>query len=197
MAVSSRSGSTLLAGVAGLCLAVACVTGGGTGSAIGQVWAPDCGLNGEPFSLEPNFFAMQPSTSVEIIDIRMQRGSDIPNLSNGISFFLADPEMIKDEMLGVDIEIQLLDSPVEMTLYLNSTCGSLRQVPVVYRAVSGTIRFDELFVFWVDNENQMTTAEFTDVEFVDTDDPDNRRAVLSGNLSFLFERGRPAQNFSL
>lgn len=138
---------------------------------------------------------MQPSTTVEIIDIRIQRGSDIPNLSNGISVFIAEPEMIRDEMLGQDIELRRFDPPVEMTIYLNSTCPT--DIPVVYRSVSGTIRFDELYIPWESNENRLTTAEFTDVELVDTDDPENRRAVISGDFTFLFQRGRPAQNFSL
>ncbi|MEM9727212.1 MAG: hypothetical protein AAF997_01415 [Myxococcota bacterium] len=178
-----------------LLLVFSCATGRGEGSAVGQVWAPECGLEGEPFSLNPNFFAMQPSTTVEIIDIRIQRGSDIPNLSNGISVFIAEPEMIRDEMLGQDIELRRFDPPVEMTIYLNSTCPT--DIPVVYRSVSGTIRFDELYIPWESNDNRLTTAEFTDVELVDTDDPENRRAMISGDFTFLFQRGRPAQNFSL
>ncbi len=173
-----------------------CATGGGEGSAVGQVWAPDCGLEGGPFSLNPDFFGMQPSTSVEIIDMRMQRGGDIQNVSDGVSFFIADPELVKNEMLGVDIELELLDSPVQMTLYLNDTCPGFSQIPVQYRSVSGTVRFEELFVFWIDNDTKMTTAEFTDVELVDTSDPENRHAILSGDISFLFERGRPAQTFA-
>jgi len=196
VAVSSRELGVWRSSILATLLLGGCATGPGEGSAVGQVWASDCGLNGEAFSLDPNYFAMQPSTSVEIIDMRMQRGSDIPNLSDGISFFIAEPELLKDEMLGVDIEFELLDSPVEMTLYLNRTCPFLSQIPVVYRAVSGTIRFEELFVFWVTNDNRMTTAEFTDVELVDTSDPENRRAVLSGDISFLFQRGTPAQNFA-
>ncbi|MEM7136869.1 MAG: hypothetical protein AAF500_09845 [Myxococcota bacterium] len=171
-----------------------CSTGRGEGTATGQVWAPECGLDAEPFSLDPNFFAMQPSTTVEIIDIRIQRGSDIPNLSNGISVFIAEPEMVKDEMLGIEIPLERFDPAVEMTVYLNSTCPT--DIPVVYRSISGTIQFDELFVPWVSNDNRITTAVFTDVLFVDTDDPENRRAVLSGDFTFLYQRGRPAQNFS-
>ncbi len=173
-----------------------CATGPGEGSAVGQVWAPDCGLDGQPFSLDPDFFGMEPSRSVEIIDMRMQRGGDLQNLSDGVSFFIAEPELLKNEMLGVDIEFELLGSPVQMTLYLNETCPGLSRIPVVYRAVSGIIRFDELYVPWVDNENRMTTAEFTDVELVDTADPDIRRAVLSGDISFLVQRGKPPQNFA-
>jgi len=172
-----------------------CATGPGEGSAVGQVWAPDCGLDGEPFSLDPNFFGMEPSRSVEIIDMRMQRGGDIQNLSDGVSFFIAEPELLKAEMLGADIELELLDSPVQMTLYLNRTCPLLSQIPVVYRSVSGTIRFDELYVPWIENDNRMTTAVFTDVELVDTAEPEIRRAVLSGDISFLVQRGMPPQNF--
>lgn len=196
MAVSSHElgvrGSSILI----VLLLGSCSTGPGEGSAVGQVWAPECGLIGGPFSLDPNFFAMQPSTSVEIIDMRMQRGGDIPNLSDGVSFFLADPELLKNEMLGVDIEFELFGSPVQMTLYLNETCPGLSQIPVVYRAVSGTIRFDELYVPWIDNDTRMTTAQFTDVELVDTAEPEIRRALLSGDISFLFQVGRPAQNFT-
>lgn len=197
MAVSSRECWVWVLLSIGATIAGGCASGQGEGSAVGEVWAPDCDLEGEPFSLDPDFFAMQPSSSVEIIDMRMQRGSDIPNLSDGVSFFVAEPEMIKDEMLGIDIVIEPLGSPVDMTLYLNETCPRTSEIPVVYRAVSGTIRFDELYVPWVSNDNRRTSAEFTDVLLVDTADPEERRAILSGEISFLFERGRPAQNFGL
>ncbi len=196
MAVSSRELGVWSLGVVAALLLASCATGPGEGSAVGQVWAPGCGFDGELFSLDPNFFGMEPSRSVEIIDMRMQRGGDLQNLSDGVSFFIADPEVLKTEMLGVDIELVLLDSPVEMTLYLNRTCPLLSEIPVVYRSVSGTIRFDELYVPWLENDNRMTTAEFTDVEFVDTADPEIRRAVMSGDISFLVQRGSPPQNFA-
>ncbi|MDH3201606.1 MAG: hypothetical protein OEM15_12000 [Myxococcales bacterium] len=195
MAVSSRELGAWVSSMLAVLLLGSCATGPGEGSAVGQVWAPDCGLDGEPFSLDPNFFGMEPSRSVEIIDMRMQRGGDIQNLSDGVSFFIAEPELLKAEMLGADIELELLDSPVQMTLYLNRTCPLLSQIPVVYRSVSGTIRFDELYVPWIENDNRMTTAVFTDVELVDTAEPEIRRAVLSGDISFLVQRGMPPQNF--
>ena len=132
-------------------LAAGCNKGSGEGSAIGQVWAPGCGLNGEPFSLDPNFFAMQPSGSVEIIDILVQRGSDLQSFTDGISVFIRDPRMVKESMLGTEIEFGGLGAAVEMTLFLNATCPGLARLPVVYAAVSGTIRFDELYVPWMDN----------------------------------------------
>jgi hypothetical protein len=176
-------------------LFAACATGAGEGNAIGQVWAPDCGLDGEPFELNPDFFAMQPSTSVEIVDIFVQRGSNLPTYSDGIAVFIAEPEMLKESMLGTEIDLELLASPVEMTLYLNATCPGIPRLPVVYRSVSGTIRFEELYVPWIENETKETSAVFTDVELVDTQDPDERHARLDGSFRFLFERGMPAQLF--
>jgi hypothetical protein len=38
-------------------------------------------------------------------------------------------------------------------------------------------------------------AVFTNVELVDNKDPGERRAVLDGDFSFLFERGLPTQYF--
>lgn len=176
-------------------LVAGCAKGSGEGSVSGQVWAPECGLDGAPYELNPSFFAMQPSGAAEVIDILVQRGSQLQLYSDGIAVFIRDPESLKGSMLGSDIDFQLLDSPVEMTLYLNSTCPSLANLPVVYGAVSGTIRFDALFVPWIENENKETSATFTNVELVDTQDPEQRRAILNGDFSFLFERGRPPQFF--
>ena len=176
-------------------LAVGCAKGTGEGNAIGQVWAPDCGLNGEPFELNPDFFAMQPSASVEIIDIIVQRGSDIQSYTDGISVFIRDPQMVKESMLGAEIDLGGLAAPVEMTLYLNATCPGIARLPVVYGAASGTIRFDELYVPWMHNETEETVAVFTNVVLVDNKDADERRAVLDGEFRFLFEEGLPTQYF--
>ena len=176
-------------------LAVGCAKGSGEGSAVGQVWAPDCGLEGAPFVLNPGYFAMQPSTSVEIIDITIQRGSDLPSFSDGIAVFIRDPELLKETMLGTEIELGGLAPPVEMTLYLNATCPGFSRIPVFYAAVSGTIRFDQLYVPWLNNDTRETVAVFTNVELVDNKDPLERRAVLDGDFSFLFEVGRPLQFF--
>jgi hypothetical protein len=176
-------------------LAAGCAKGSGEGDAAGQVWAPECGLDGEPFALNPDFFAMQPSGSVEIIDIVVQRGSDLWFFSDGISVFIRDPEVLKESMLGTEISFEGLAAPVEMTLYLNATCPGLARLPVVYAAVSGTIRFEELYVPWAHNDTEETEAVFTDVELIDNKDPDERRAILNGNFRFLFERGLPTQYF--
>jgi len=176
-------------------LAAGCAKGSGEGSAVGQVWAPDCGLDGLAFSLNPDYFAMQPSTSVEIIDITVQRGSDLPSFSDGIAVFIRNPELLKETMLGTELELGGLAPPVELTLYLNATCPGFALIPVYYAAVSGTIRFDELYVPWLDNANRETVAVFTNVELVDNKDPLERRAILDGDFSFLFEVGRPLQYF--
>jgi hypothetical protein len=184
-------GALLLCGL----LAAGCARGSGEGSAVGQVWAPDCGLEGAAYSLNPNYFAMQPSTSVEIIDIVVQRGSDLPSFSDGLAVFIRDPQMLKETMLGTEIELGGLAAPVEITLYLNASCPGIARIPVYYAAVSGTIRFEQLYVPWLNNETKETAAVFTNVELVDNKDPLERRAVLDGDFSFLFEVGRPLQFF--
>jgi hypothetical protein len=176
-------------------LAAGCAKGSGEGDAVGQVWAPDCGLNGEPFALNPDFFAMQPSASVEIIDIVVQRGSDLPTYTDGISVFIRDPRMVKESLLGAEIDLEGFGGEVAMTLYLNATCPGIARIPVVYGAVSGTIRFETLYVPWMDNDTKETNAVFTNVELVDNKAPDERRAVLDGDFRFLFEEGLPAQYF--
>lgn len=185
-------------GVLGLvsALAFGCAKGSGEGRATGQVWAPDCDLEATPYDLNPTFFAMQPSTSVEIIDLVVQRGSDLKNFSDGISVFIREPELVRDTMLGMELAFGGLEPPVEMTLYLNDTCPGIARLPVVYEAVSGTIRFDALYVPWLDdNDTRETSAVFVDVELVDRQEPEERRATLSGDFSFLYERGRPPQFF--
>jgi hypothetical protein len=191
----AASSHELWALVVCMLLATGCAKGSGEGNAVGQVWAPDCGLDGQPFSLDPTFFAMQPSASVEIIDIVVQRGSDLLNYTNGISVFIRDPQMLKESMLGVDIEFGGLDAPVEMTLYLNATCPGIARIPVVYGAVSGTIRFEELYVPWIHNDTKETVAVFANVVLVDDKEPDERHAVLDGYFEFLFDVGLPAQYF--
>lgn len=192
MAASLRDfGALVLCGL----LAAGCAKGSGEGSAVGQVWAPDCGLEGAAYSLNPDYFAMQPSTSVEIIDIVVQRGSDLPSFSDGLAVFIRDPQMLKESMLGTEIEFGGLAAPVEMTLYLNGSCPGFSRIPVYYAAVSGTIRFDQLYVPWLDNETKEIVAVFTNVELVDNQDPLERRAILDGDFSFLFEVGRPLQYF--
>lgn len=192
MAVSSREVGAF---VASLLLLAGCAKGSCESQASGQVWAPDCNLFGRDIDIEPDFCAMQPSGSVEIIDIVVQRGSDFKSYSDGISVFIREPEALKESMLGTEIDLGGLEAPVEMTLYLNATCPGVAIIPVVYAAVSGTIRFDELFVPWADNETQETRAVFTNVELVDQQDPEERRAIMNGDFRFYFERGLPTQPF--
>ena len=181
----------------------ACTTGSGEGSASGLVWAPDCGFEGDLFDLEPDFFAMDPSESVEILDIRIQKGSNFSLVSDGISILVTDAEMVQSDLVGTDIELfrgspspnPVPPSVVQMTFYLNDTCDDRSDVPVVYESVSGTIRFDRLFVPWEENETRETIGAFANVEFVDPSDPVERRANLSGDFRFIYARGQPAQPF--
>ena len=99
-------------------------------------------------------------------------------------------------MLGTEIELGGFEAPVEMTLSLNATCPGIARLPVAYAAVSGTIRFERLFVPWLDdNDTDETTAVFRNVVLVDRQEPDERRAQIDGDFTFLFERGLPPQFF--
>lgn len=193
VAVSLRKGGLLWATLLALS---GCATGAGEGAATGAVWAPDCELQGEPFDLQPNFFAMDSSSSVDIVDIRLQRGSDSSLLSDGITISIDDAESFQEDLVGVDIDLSLF-SQVQLTLYLNETCSDLSEVPVVYRAVSGVVRFDRLYLPGADyNDGTRTIGVFSDVRFADTSEPDTRYAMLSGNFDFLYSSGQPAQPFS-
>ena len=60
----------------------------------------------QPFDLNPDFFAMQPSASVEIIDIVVQRGSDLQSLQRRhLGVHTRPSEMLKESMLGTEIDL--------------------------------------------------------------------------------------------
>mgnify|MGYP001827466925 CR=1 FL=1 len=152
--------------------AFGCAKGSGEGQVSGTVWAPDCGLEGDLFELNPNFFAMQPSFSVEVIDIVVQRGSDQRTFSDYLSVVIREPEELRESMLGTEIELGGFEAPVEMTLSLNATCPGIARLPVAYAAVSGTIRFERLFVPWLDDNDPSCGPDRICSETGCSEDPD-------------------------
>ncbi len=183
-----------------VCLAIGgCKVGEGQGSASGLVWAPDCNLEAEPYDLKPTFFGAEATKFADIVEINIQKGNDFSDISDGIAINVSEAELIKTTMLGVPIDlfrdpVNRIDSPVRMIFSLGETCFDPLGLPVVYEAESGTITFDALYVPWVDKQREIT-ATFSDVEFIDSADPTERRATLSGDFTFLFQRGIPAQPF--
>lgn len=199
--VPTRSGILALA-VGALLLLAGCSEGIGDGQVVGQVWAPGCGLEGEPFDLRPTFFVADPFE--DFMSIRVQRGSDFEDRTNGVSLGIRAVSEVK-AILGVPIDLAdpimspprpHADAPlVAMNLYLNRRCPIDRSIlGVNYEAVEGQITFDAIYSPRVDNSLEIA-AHFTDVLFVDRSSPMERRAVLSGDFTFLFNRGRPAQRF--
>lgn len=93
-------------------------------------------------------------------------------------------------------------APVSLSLFLNFSC---RNTNTTLYAVDGTIVFDELFSNdpnESDGSEKLTEATF-DVTIADPRDapagtldiPPERTSHLSGDFSFVFQRGQPGQPF--
>lgn len=173
------------------------------------------------FDLLPDFFASVPFRETQ--SIRIQKGGDMGEISDGVVLQVDEVPRIREELLGSPIPVRLPPgiappgsvpdpcaagcdgSPqIALALYLHSTCHN--QNAALY-ALSGTITFDSLFS-GDPNEGQaaekLTSATF-DVMIGDprdaplgaapTDVPAELQSSLTGWFEFYFERGRPAQPF--
>lgn len=185
----------LAAGVAG------CSVGVGEGSATGRVWAPSCGLEGADYALDPSFFAADPRVDgADLLQIRVQRGSDHADVSDGLIVDVTGASAVHD-MLGTPIGLgEGPDGLVSMTLYLNATCpfrvGDPDEIPVAYVSTEGTITFESIYAPDAEESTgKEIAATFADVLLVDPSAPEERRATLEGDFRFIFSRGRPAQPF--
>ncbi len=114
----------------------ACSLGAGTGSASGVLDVADCWVG--QFNLQPDFFAGDPYMTSYLI--RIQRGSDYEEFSDGIVFTVDDVDPIRDPThgeLGQKLEVSVSPAVappgvpivatanpavVHATLYLNQTC---------------------------------------------------------------------------
>jgi hypothetical protein len=175
-------------------LTPACSVGHGEGHLSGTLSIPGCRRNGV-FALAPDTFFAQ--TAEQLLSIRVQRGGSIEVYSDGIAVLVKNASLLKNELLGQDIDLAGRVEPlVSATAYFNETCPSDRdKIPAVFEAVSGTIRFDAIYAPRVASKEVRITAELTDVVFRDLEQPDKRWAELSGTFDFLYVRGSPAQHF--
>ncbi len=174
---------------------------------------PDC-WNGA-FDLRPDFFTSVPFRETQ--QLRVQRGSDILEVSDGLAILVNDTSKIRDTLLGQDIEVglppQLLTEiapgvalgpapEVSMALYLQFSCHNQN---VTLYAMGGTIRFESLFSGdpnETSGEEKFTDATF-EVMMADPRNaepgtlviPDDRQSPLSGWFRFHFQRGQPGQPF--
>ncbi len=168
-----------------------------------------------PLDLDPDFFAGVPYRST--YQIRIQRGSDIQEMSDGMSILVDDVHAIRDGKLGVPLEVGLSPEvtppgvPIEsnaspplvhMALYMHASCHE--QNSALY-AVRGFITFESLFNGDVteSNADERLTAAVFDVEVGDPRDqpagggeiPSEKLSRLTGWFRFYFERGKPGQPF--
>ena len=73
-------------GAIAIATANGCTVGNGTGSVSGDLLVPDC-WSGK-FDLKPDFFAATPNPNDDTLFIRIQRGSDYINFSDGVSILV-------------------------------------------------------------------------------------------------------------
>jgi hypothetical protein len=201
-------------GLAAIALTFGCAVGEGSGNVTSDRLYIDGCWNG-PFELDPDFFAANPFRQEALI-VRVQRGDNTPEMSDGIYVVINDLQDIRENSLNTDIPLGIPqgiivsgssfdpkegDAKVSIALYLHNTCHN--QNGTVY-SIGGTINFTSLFsgdINESDADERLTTAEFT-ADFADprelTGDPEVDAEVISrvtGNFNFFFQRGQPAQPF--
>ena len=200
-----------------LALLVAC-TGCTLGEGEGEVRSdsllvPECWTG--PFDLQPDFFATVPYRDTQ--QIRVQRGRDLHEVSDGVAIQVKDVTTIREQQIGQSLEVGLapelwedinpsaIPGPapqVHLALYLQFTCHS--QNSVLY-ATRGNIVFHELFSGDPHESvgaEKLTEAEFDvvvgnprDAEPGTTELPPDKTSRLWGYFRFHFVRGQPAQPY--
>ncbi len=180
----------------------------------------DC-YEGE-FNLRPDFFAANPFE--DTLTIRVQRGEQDIQVSDGFTLLVNDVPSIRRDMMGLDLPLGLpvgvsplgfpvpdLPSPpvASLSLYLNSSCRSQNSLLMAYE---GNVNFTYLFSGDPNednSENRRTVGtlsawvidprEATPRVAADTgpsfEFPRSRSSFIEASFSFVFHRGTPAQPF--
>jgi hypothetical protein len=196
--------------------AAACSLGEGEGEVKSDKLAVTGCWNGQ-FDLRPDFFAASPYQ--RILAIRLQRSSNIVDVSDGVNLLVDDIDKVRQHIAsnpGVPLKVGLPpnvvppgvpvtsdpDPPlVHLTLYLHRACH--RQNAALY-SLSGGIVFRSIFNgdrSEKDPDELLTEAEFDDIVIGDPRDRDVatntvlNQSHLRGRFKFYFERGQPAQPF--
>jgi len=204
--------------IAGCLLALAplgCTVGEGEGRVSSDhIWVAGC-WNGA-FDLNPDFFGVNPDPG-ESLTIRVQRGDNIEDVSDGLIVLVNDLPEVRQQ-LGQDLQVgmprgvtpsgvpvvELEDPPkVSLSLYLHNSCHL--QNGTIY-SISGTINFSSLFSG--DPNESSSEARLTDATFdanfadprelAEANSDDEKAKVTSrvtGNFRFFFQRGQPSQPF--
>jgi hypothetical protein len=207
----TRAAALLLAG---------CVALGGLGCTVGEghgtvesarLYMQGC-WNG-PFDLKPDFFAANPYRGESLL-IRVQRGDNNQEASDGLTVIVNDLNKVRNEMKGKPIPVGLppgvappgqpltgAEAPlVSLSLYLHQTCHE--QNSATY-SVSGDITFNSIFSGdpnEEDSQDRLTEATFNvkladPRELIGAEDPALVSSDLTGDFTFFFQRGQPAQPF--
>ncbi|HKO52572.1 MAG TPA: hypothetical protein VJV79_32920 [Polyangiaceae bacterium] len=194
---------------------LACTVGEGEGRVSSDhIWVAGC-WDGA-FELSPDFFGANPDPG-ESLTIRVQRGDNIEDMSDGLIVLVSDLPEVRQK-LGQDLPVGMprgvsppgvpvvfQDEPpqVSLSLYLHNSCHL--QNGTIY-SISGTINFSSLFSGDLNeqsSERRLTDATF-DANFADPRElayaksDAEARAVTSrvtGNFRFFFQRGQPSQPF--
>ncbi|HEX6766497.1 MAG TPA: hypothetical protein VF103_13485 [Polyangiaceae bacterium] len=192
----------------------ACGVGDGEGWVRSEnLYVTDC-WNGK-FDLGPDFFAANPSPGSKSLSLRVQRGDDLEERSDGLTVIVNQLSRVRG-MVGSDIQVGLpvgvsppgvpvVENPdpplVNLALYLHGTCD--RQNGTVY-SVDGTIHFESLYSGDPnegDADDRLTEASF-DAWFADPRElvgpASTNPSVMSqvrGHFRFFYQRGQPAQPF--
>ncbi|MCS6800185.1 MAG: hypothetical protein NZ898_16965 [Myxococcota bacterium] len=178
----------------GLVVVTGCSVGEGEGEVRGTVTAPACGLRDRAYDLHPDFFGA--AHVLGRLSIRIQRGSDFEDKSDGLVLLVDDVARVHAQALGRPMSLDDPRTPVRMSLYLNETCHPSRgRTPVGMVAVGGTIEFGGIYLPGGGDEELETAGRFDAVRLVDPAAPESTHAELSGHFRFPYRRGRPAQRF--
>lgn len=202
---------SLALGAAFVALAeLGCTTGEGSGEVTSQqLFVEDC-WNGF-FDLQPTFFAALPTGQNSLL-LRIQRGDDFEEVSDGLSVLVNDLEAVRNSEgaalevglprgvspPGVPIEFDPDPPKVNLTLYLHDTCHSQNGA---LSSTEGTITFRSIFSgdpSEGDAEDRFTDASFS-ATFADprklSQGGTATTSLVTGWFEFHFQRGQPAQPF--
>ena len=194
-------------------VSLACSVGDGEGWVRSDnLFMEDC-WNGA-FDLGPTFFAANPSPGSKSLTIRVQKGDNLEEVSDGLVVVVSKLPTVRGQVgqpldvglpVGVSppgVPIVYNETPpnVSLALYLHESCHA--QNGTVY-STAGTINFESLYSgdpYEDDADRLLTEARF-DATFADprnlvgTDVPANAESHVRGYFRFFYQRGQPAQPF--
>ncbi|HET9930408.1 MAG TPA: hypothetical protein VFQ35_06970 [Polyangiaceae bacterium] len=204
--------------------ATGCAVGEGEGSVKSdRLFVEGC-WNGT-FDLKPDFFAANPDNQGDSLMLRLQRGDNIEEQSDGLLILVNQLSRVRKQLsdsgtgettlkLGLPPGVRPPGVPVmanpdpplvSLSLYLNKSCHA--QNTTVY-STSGSITFRSLFSG--DPQESSADARLTDASF-DATVADPRllapssthappdgvevESHIAGDFRFYYQRGQPAQPF--